>query len=119
MALLNNLLSATGAAAAAVTLTVPTPPAGQRLRITHLEIVAYANASRVGGSTPIIVTTTNMGGLVFWFATTAAIGTLERVIYQPTEPLDGASLATAMTVVCPGTTGVMWRINCAYHLEEF
>lgn len=119
MAFLSSLLSANGAAAASVTLTIPAPPAGQRIRITHIEIVAYANATRTGGANPIIVTTTNMGGLVFWFATTAAIGTLERVIYQPKEPLDGQTTGSAMTVVCPGTTGVMWRVNSSYHYEEF
>ena len=119
MGLLTSLLSSNSSAGQTVTMTIPAPPAGQRIRITHIEIVAYSAAARTGAATPIIVTTTNMGGLTFWFATAAAIGTLERVIYQPKEPIDGAATGTAMTIVCPATSNVMWRVNASYHLEEF
>lgn len=117
--IISSLLSANAAAGSAVTLTIPAPPAGQRIRLNTIEIVAYSTAARTGTATPVIVTTTNMNGLTFWFSTAAAIGTLERVVFQPKEPFDGPTQATSMTIVCPATTSVMWRLNVSYHSEEF
>lgn len=107
-------VTATGAAGAAVTATLPAV-AGQSHHITALEITAYSTAARTGGVAPVLVASSNLPGNPAWtFATAAAVGTVDR--YQPpmAEPLRAAAPATATTIACPATAGVIWRINVSY-----
>ena len=107
-------VTAVGASGAAVTLTLPAV-AAQFHYITFIEIVKYAAAALTGAATPVTVTTTNLPGTpAFTFTTAGAIGTSERDIYNPNKAIKSAVVNTATTIVCPATTGVIWRVNVWY-----
>ena len=110
-------VTATGAAAAAVTATLPAS-AGNKHYITKIEIVCFASAARVAGAAPVLVTTTNItGSPVFNFqANAAAQGTSERQDINFVLPLVSTTANTATTIVCPATTSVIWRVNVYYYL---
>lgn len=112
-----STLFVTGTAATGVALTVTLPAvAAVRHYITSLEITAYSTAARTGGATPVIVTTTNLpGSPAYTFATAAAIGTTDRYMLAPTTAIVSTTVNTATTVVCPLTTGVIWRVNVSYY----
>lgn len=112
----NNMLTVTGASGAAVTLTIPAIVAMFH-NISHLEIMAYSTAARSGSATPVIVTTTNLNSIAFTFSTAAAIGTTDSRVIQPTYPIKSVLANTATTIVCPATTGIIWRVNCFYNLS--
>jgi hypothetical protein len=111
-------VTATGAAGAAVTLTLPSV-AGLRHYIDSLHIVRSATAALTASATPVVVTTTNLPGTpAFTFGSdVAGIGVDKdmRLDCGP-EGLAASVLGTNTTVVCPVYTGVIWRINCVYHL---
>ena len=102
----------TGAAAAAVTLTLAAPPVGLYHHITRLIIQRHATALLTAAATPVIVTTTNLpGSRAFSIPADAALqGTVYSEICEPAAPIRSAVAATATTIVCPGTTGVIWRV---------
>ena len=107
-------VTALSAANTAVTATLPAV-AGQFHYITFIEIVKYAAAALTGAATPVTVTTTNLPGTpAFTFTTAGAIGTSERDIYNPNKAIKAAAVNTATTIVCPATTGVIWRVNVWY-----
>jgi hypothetical protein len=112
------IVTNTGAAGAAVTLTLAAPGAGLRQYLTYLRITRFATTLLTAGTTPVLVTTTNIPGtLVFSMpADAAAQGTV--FVYQEdfTYPIAGSALNTAMTVVCPATTGVIWRVSGGYYI---
>ena len=105
-------VTATGAAAAAVTATLPAPGAGLFHYITALEVVLYNTAARTGSATPVLVTTTNLPGTpAFTFPSAGAVGSVERRQHEFPSPLKSAVANTATTIVGPATTAVIWRIN--------
>jgi hypothetical protein len=110
--------TATGAAAAAVTLTLAAPGAGLRHYITYLRIGRLASALLVGAATPVIVTTTNIpGALAFSIPASAdAIGV--GFFYQEdyAYPLATSAQNTATTIVCPATTSTIWRVTAGYYV---
>jgi hypothetical protein len=110
--------TATGAAAAAVTLTIASPGTGLRHYLTYLSINKFATAVLTPAATPVIVTTTNLpGSLAFSFeADAAAQGTMVRWREDFTYPLAASAQATATTIVCPATTGVIWRVTAGYYV---
>lgn len=112
------LATATGAAAAAVTLTIASPATGLRHYLTYLRITKFAAAVLTAAATPVLVTTTNLPGtLVFSMPADAA---LQGTVYSYQEdfafPLMGVAQATATTIVCPATTGVIWRVTAGYYV---
>jgi hypothetical protein len=111
----NLWVTATGAAAAAVTLSLPAV-AAQFHYIGSIEIEAYSSAARTGGVTPVLVTTTNLSGSPVWtFATAAAIGTTDSKVFVFSLPIHSSTVNTATTIVCPATTGIIWRVNVGYY----
>lgn len=109
------MVTATGAAAAAVTLTLPAV-AGQFHYITSVEITAYTTLARTGGVTPVIVTTTNLPGTpAFTLQSAAAVGTNDRYLRELSLPLKSSVVNTATTIVGPATTSVIWRMNVTYY----
>jgi hypothetical protein len=111
----NLSVTATGAAAAAVTLTLPAV-AAQFHYISSLEIMAYTTVARVGTATPILVTSTNLPGSNVWtFATAAAIGSTDTKYFTFSNPYKSSVVNTATTIVCPATTSVIWRVNVIYY----
>ena len=86
--------------------------------ITFIEITAYSTAARTGGATPVVVTTTNLPGTpAYTFATAAAIGATDRYMVTPATAIVSSTANTATTIVCPLTTGVIWRVNVHYYTE--
>jgi hypothetical protein len=108
--------TAVGAASASVTLTLPAPGAGLRQYLTWLSIDRFASALLTAAATPVTVTTTNLpGSLAFSFAAdTAAQGTLDRFHEEYAFPVAASAQNTSVTIVCPATTGVIWRATAGY-----
>jgi hypothetical protein len=112
------LVTATGASGAAVTLTLPAPGQNLRQYLTYLSINRYAAAVLTASATPVVVTTTNLpGALAFSFeADAAALGTMIRWREDFAYPLVASAQNTAVTIVCPVTTGVIWRVTSGYYV---
>lgn len=107
-------VTATGSAAAAVTLTIPAV-AGKFHNILSISITAYTTLARTGNATPVVVTSTNLPGNQAWtFATAAAIGTTDIKKEEPKEAIKSLVSNTATTIVCPATTSVIWRVQVYY-----
>ncbi len=106
----------TGAAGAAVTLTLAAPPTGLFHHITRIEIERHAAALLTAAATPVIVTTTNLAGSRAFSipADAAAQGTVFAKIVEPATPIRSSASATATTIVCPVTTGVIWRVSADF-----
>ena len=113
-----TLVTSVGAAAAAVTLTLPAPGGGLRQYLTYLSINRFAATLLTAAATPVTVTTTNLpGSLAFSFAADAAAqGTLDRWREDFSYPLAASAQNTAVTIVCPATTGVIWRVTAGYYV---
>ena len=111
--------TATGAAAAAVTLTIAAPASGLFHYITRLVIERHTSALLTAAATPVIVTTTNKpGSLAFSIPADAAPqGQVYREVIEMGEhALKSSAANTATTIVCPITTGVIWRVTAYYYL---
>lgn len=108
----------TGAAAAAVTLTLAAPGAGLRHYLTYLSVNRFATALLTAAATPVLVTTTNLPGtLVLSFpADAAAQGTLFPWREDFAFPVASVAQNTATTIVCPATTAVIWRVTAGYYV---
>jgi hypothetical protein len=111
-------VTATGAAGAAVTATLPAV-AGLRHYIDFVQVRRIATAALTAAATPVVVTTTNLPGspALSFGADAAGIG-LDK---DGALDFGGSGLAavlagTATTVVCPVYVGVIWRVNVAYRL---
>lgn len=112
---LTGVVSVTGAAAAAVTATLPAV-AGQFHYIAFIEIVKMFTAANVASATPLVVTTTNLpGSLAFTFGQlTGVIGVIDRIVQSLDNPLKSLVANTNSTIVCPATAGIIWRVNVYY-----
>jgi len=111
-------LTATGAAAAVVNLSTPTPGAGLFIYLTWIHIAMYAAAALTGGATPVVAACAGFPAgntPSFTFPTAAAIGTEFVQEYQG-PPIKAGAAAQGVTVGGPATTGVIWRINLAYFI---
>ena len=111
-------VTATGAASATVTATLPAV-AGLRHYLDEVTVTRSATAALTASATPVLVTTTNLPGTpaLTFGSDVAGIG-VDKVVNLPTGTggLAATALGTATTIVCPVYTGVIWRINVAYHL---
>ena len=111
--------TATGVTGAAVTLTLASPGAGLYHYITRLVIERHTSALLTAAATPIIVTTTNLpGSLAFSIPADAAPqGQVYREVIEIGEhSLKSSAASTATTIVCPATTGVIWRVTAYYYV---
>jgi hypothetical protein len=113
-----NIVTAVGAAGAAVTLTLPAPGAGLRQYLTYLRIAKYATALLTASATPVTITTTNIPGTpAFTFpADAAAQGSVFSYQEDFAYPVMANAQNTALTVVCPATTAVLWRVTGGYYI---
>lgn len=108
-----------GAGGVATTLTIPAPGAGLRQYLTYLSINRFCSTGPLTASgTPIAITTTNLpGSLAFTFAADAlTVGQIDRWREDFAYPIASSALNTATTIVCPATTGVMWRVTAGYYV---
>ena len=114
----NSIGTAVGASGAAVTLTLAAPGAGLRHYLTYLAINRFAAAVLTAAAAPVTVTTTNLPGtLAFSFpAEAAALGTIDRWREDFAFPVASSAQNTATTIVCPVTTGVIWRVTAGFYV---
>lgn len=114
----NNIGTAVGASGAAVTLTLASPGAGLRHYLTYLAINRFAAAALTAAAAPVTVTTTNIpGALAFSFAAEAfPQGSLDRWREDFAFPVSTNAQGTATTIVCPATTGVIWRVTAGFYV---
>ncbi len=112
------MVTATGAAAAAVTATLPAV-AGLRHYIDGIQITRSATAALTAAAAPVVVTTTNLPGTpAFTFGSDAGGGGVDKVLMYDfgATGIAASAVNTATTVVCPAYTGVIWRVNVSYRL---
>jgi hypothetical protein len=112
------LATNSAAAGTAVTLSIAAPGAGLRHYLTYIRIVRFASALLTAGSTPVLVTTTNIpGALVFSLpADAAAQGSVFPYQEDFSYPIATSAQATATTIVAPATPNVIWRITAGYYV---
>jgi hypothetical protein len=109
-------LSGTATVGLGVTITIPAAAAGTFNYLLALEINMFAAALLVAAATPVLVTTTGITGTPTFSleASAQAQGTIVTRIYQFVPPIKGSAAATAITVVAPAVTNVIWRLNAQY-----
>ncbi|MFN8995771.1 MAG: hypothetical protein ACK5X3_19190 [Pseudomonadota bacterium] len=113
------LVSATGAAGAAVTATLPAV-AGFRHVVDFIRVTRSATALLTAGATPVVVTTTNLPGPpALTFGADAAPQGVDKegVLDFGASGLAATAVNTATTVVGPATPNVIWRVNVGYRLS--
>ncbi len=110
------MATATGAASAAVSLTLPNPSSGLRHYLTYLSIDRFAATALTAATTPLTVTTTNLPGSLALTvgAGAAAQGTIDSRREDFAYPIASTSISTTTTIDCPATTGVIWRVTAGY-----
>jgi hypothetical protein len=110
--------TATGAAAAAVTLTLAAPGTGLRHYLTFIDVerINGTVAALTAAAGPNNVTTTNLNGSPVIPMSNDALGAgaTERVRKEFSYPLAASAQNSATTVVCPATTGVVWRVTAGF-----
>jgi disulfide bond formation protein DsbB len=108
----------TGAAGAAVTLSLAAAGVGLYHYITRLSIQRSASAALIAAAAPVLVTTSNLPGApVFQIPADAAPqGSQYTEILEPTTPIKSSAANTATTVVMPITTGAIWRATAHYYV---
>ncbi len=116
----NQLGTAVGAAAAAVTLTIATPGVGLRHYLTYIAVqrVNGTAAALTAAAGPVNVTSTNIpGAMIIPFANDALpAGAIDRWREDFAYPLAASAQNTATTIVCPATPGVIWRVTAGYYV---
>ena len=114
----SNAATVTAAVNTAATLTLASPGAGLRHYITGLRIERHAAALLTAGTTPVVVTTTNLpGALAFSIpAEAAAQGSVYEKVLDPVRAIMAATQNTATTIVAPLTTNVIWRISATFYV---
>jgi hypothetical protein len=110
-------VTGTAAAAAGVTVTLPAVT-GLRHYVQRIDITRSASALLTAAAAPVVVTTTNLPGTpAFTFGADAAPqGTDKTVSLDCGSGLAATAAGTNTTIVCPVTTGVIWRVNVLYRL---
>lgn len=104
-------------ATTATTITI-TPPAGQSVYVTGVEITNCAGASAVSAAAVTSITTTNLGGASWTLGSGVSAG-----LCQPSPsagtfglPLKSAAPGTAVTIVLPSfATNQTVRVSAYYY----
>jgi hypothetical protein len=112
------MVSATAAAATAVTATLPAV-VGLRHYIDRIDVVRSATAALTAAATPVSVTTTNIPGLPVltfgWDTGGIGVDKMQSLDFGASG-MAAISSGTATTIVCPLYPGVVWRVNVVYRL---
>ena len=114
----SNAGTITAAVSTAATLTLTAPGAGLRHYITGLRIERHAAALLTAGTTPVVITTTNLpGALAFSIPMEAAAqGSVYEKSMEPARAIMASAQNTATTIVAPLTTSVIWRISATFYV---
>ena len=110
-------VTATGAANAGVTLTIPAAGAGLFHYITSIIIQRTATAALVGSATLVITTTNLPGSMAYSVGNAMAAGGTQNDLNLclTGNPLKSSVANTATTIVCPVPgAAVLWRITATY-----
>lgn len=110
-------ISVTAATGVVVTATLPAV-AAQFHYITGIIITKYFTVANAASATPIVITTTNLPGslAVSMGAPLGTVGTTDVRSEDLATPLKSSVVNTATTIVCPATTGIIWRVNVFYYV---
>ena len=105
------VVTATAAVGVAVTATLPAV-AGLRHYLDSVHVVRSATAALTASATnvpgtPALIFGQDVAGI--------GIDKESRLDCGP-EGLAATALGTNTTIICPAYVGVIWRINCVYHL---
>lgn len=108
----------TAATGVAATLTLASPGAGLRQYLTFLRILRSATAVLTPAAAPTVVTTTNLpGSMAYSFGQDAAAQGQDKIISEDfAYPIPASAQGTAVTIVAPAVTGVIWRISAGYFI---
>jgi hypothetical protein len=110
-----DLAVTASANATAFMLTLPAAGSGTFHYVMSIELSLYSTAARAGVATPITVTSTNLPGAPSWdFDTAGAIGTTNRIILTPSNPIKSSVANMATTILCPAVTGGIFRVAVRY-----
>ena len=111
-------VTVTAASGVAATLTLPAPGAGMYQYVDWIRIEKFAAALLTAAATPVLVTSTNMPGTMThnFAADAAAQGTIAEKLIAGSMPIRATTANTAITVVCPATTNIIWRVNASYRI---
>ena len=114
----NLSATVTAAVGVAATLTLPAPAAGLRQYIGSIRIERHASVLLTAGATPVLITSTNIPGTPTFSipADAAAAGTVYEKIVDLNRAIAATAQATAVTIVAPVTTGVIWRLTAYYYV---
>ena len=111
-------ITATGAANAIVTATLPAPGIGLYHFIVNIHLMRSSTAALAGTAT-LTHTTTNLPGSPAWTVGNAMIagGTQQDLNFTPVTPLESSASNTATTIVMPAAgAAVINRINVTYYI---
>lgn len=113
-------ITATAAANAIATATLPVPGAGLFHYITNIHCTRNATAALAGTAT-LIITSTNLPGTPAWSNGNAMVagGSQLDLNYSPTTPLKSSVANTATTIVMPAAgAAVLNRVNVSYYVGQ-
>lgn len=110
----------TAASGTGVTLTLPSA-SSQFHFISYINITKYFTATNAASATPLLVTTTNLPGSPVWTfgQPLGVIGVTETREMSFPSYIKSTSSSTATTIVCPATTGIIWRVTAWYFVSVF
>lgn len=111
-------VTVTAAIGVAATLTLPAPGAGLFQIVDYIEVVHFAGAAGTAAATPVLVTTTNVPGNPILSCRADAFLQGSREVHRigGGTRFKATTANTAITVVMPLTTGVIWRANALYRI---
>ncbi len=114
----SNAATITAALSTAATLTLTAPGVGLRHYITGLRIERHAAALLAAGTTPVVITTTNLpGALAFSVPMEAAAqGSVYEKVMEPARAIMASAQNSATTIVAPLTTSVIWRLSATFYV---
>ncbi len=108
----------TGAAGAAVTLTLAAPGVGLRHYLTYLSMARCATALLTAAAVPVVCTTTNLPGALAFSRSADALaqGVCDAWREDFAYALASSAQNTATTIVCPATPNVIWRVTAGFYV---
>lgn len=111
----SSAVSITGTTGTAVTATLPAS-VGNFHYISLIHIQKIFTAANAASATPLVVTSTNLPGPLAWSfgQPVGAIGVTIDMILPENSMVKSSVVNTATTIICPATTGIIWRVNVTY-----
>lgn len=113
----DQVISNLGTVGNSLTVTLPAVTA-QYHYITAIEMVMYPIANTAGGTTPTMISTTNLPGSLSWiFDTLGTKGQSISKFFRFTNALKSSVINTVTTITFPATSSIIWFANIYYYLS--